>query len=160
MPTLETLGTSRSEVRILPTQGRKSGQQRLQTQSDDRLMTWRYSTEWRKSAFIRPSLGANDVTPSRRRAYFGPQHGWREVDVIPRSVLTEPREGPCIVEEYDATCVVPPDARFALDSFGNIIIDLAKSSMMSERNAVDSVICAFAAGHSCIVRAKCRSHPA
>jgi N-methylhydantoinase A len=28
------------------------------------------------------------------------------------------------VEEYDATCLVPPGAHAALDRFGNIIIDL------------------------------------
>jgi len=28
------------------------------------------------------------------------------------------------VEEYDATCVVPPGARAALDAHGNIVIDL------------------------------------
>ena len=43
-----------------------------------------------------------------RRAYFGPDHGWREAAVIARADLAEAREGPVIVEEYDATCVVPP----------------------------------------------------
>ena len=35
-----------------------------------------------------------------------------------------PRDGPCIVEEYDATCVIPPGARASLDRFGNILIEL------------------------------------
>jgi len=30
------------------------------------------------------------------------------------------------VEEYDATCVVPPGARAALDAHGNIVIELAR----------------------------------
>jgi N-methylhydantoinase A len=35
-----------------------------------------------------------------------------------------PRAGPCIIEEYDATCVVPPSVRAALDTYGNIVLDL------------------------------------
>ena len=35
-----------------------------------------------------------------------------------------PRTGPLIVEEYDATCVIPPGARAALDAAGNIVIEL------------------------------------
>jgi N-methylhydantoinase A len=38
--------------------------------------------------------------------------------------LTTPREGPCIVEEYDATCVIPPGARASLDRAGSILIEL------------------------------------
>jgi N-methylhydantoinase A len=41
-----------------------------------------------------------------------------------RSDLAKPRSGPLIVEEYDATCVVPPGARAELDAGGNIIIAL------------------------------------
>jgi N-methylhydantoinase A len=44
--------------------------------------------------------------------------------VLPRADLATPHEGPCIVEEYDATCVVPPKAKAMLDAYGNIIIDL------------------------------------
>ena len=32
--------------------------------------------------------------------------------------------GPLIVEEYDATCVVPPGARASLDGFGNIVVEM------------------------------------
>ena len=42
-----------------------------------------------------------------------------------RSDLATPRRGPLIVEEYDATCVVPPGARVELDRSGNIVIELA-----------------------------------
>jgi N-methylhydantoinase A len=41
-----------------------------------------------------------------------------------RSDLAQPRSGPLIVEEYDATCVIPPGARAELDAGGNIIIAL------------------------------------
>jgi N-methylhydantoinase A len=60
-----------------------------------------------------------------RRAYFGPEIGWVESPVLPRPALAPARHGPVIVEEYDATCLVPPGARAALDDHGNIVIDLA-----------------------------------
>jgi N-methylhydantoinase A len=60
-----------------------------------------------------------------RQAYFGPQTGWLETPVLRRADLATPREGPCIIEEYDATCVLPPKARAVLDPYGNIIIDRA-----------------------------------
>ena len=41
---------------------------------------------------------------------------------MPRSALATPHDGPCIVEEYDATCVIPPGANAALDGAGNILI--------------------------------------
>ena len=68
--------------------------------------------------------GTPAQAPTQRRAYFGPQQGWLEVPVLPRGDLAEVRTGPCIIEEYDATCVVPPGARAELDAYGNILIDL------------------------------------
>src|SRR5215813_14200783 len=56
--------------------------------------------------------GAPDV--AMRRVYFGPTLGWRETPIIDRPALATPRVGPCIVEEYDATCVVPPGSRAML----------------------------------------------
>ena len=65
-----------------------------------------------------------DALPARQ-AYFGPEAGWIETPVLRRADLATTRTGPCIVEEYDATCLVPPDATASLDSYGNIIIELA-----------------------------------
>jgi len=59
-----------------------------------------------------------------RHAYFGPARGWCDTAIINRSDLREPRPGPCIIEEYDSTCVVPPGSTANLDSFGNIVIDV------------------------------------
>ena len=70
---------------------------------------------------VRPSR-AEPTPPPARRAYFGT---WLETPVIRRSDLARPRSGPLIVEEYDATCVVPPGARAELDAGGNIVIDLS-----------------------------------
>jgi N-methylhydantoinase A len=46
---------------------------------------------------------------------------------VGRGDLEGGRPGPLIVEEYDATCLVPPQAMAALDARGNIVIDLAAS---------------------------------
>jgi N-methylhydantoinase A len=65
---------------------------------------------------------APDIAIARptRRAYFGPQQGWLEARVVNRSALAAPHPGPCIVEEYDATCLVPPGWTARLDGFGNV----------------------------------------
>jgi N-methylhydantoinase A len=59
-----------------------------------------------------------------RRAYFGPEHGWIETPVLRRSDVADGRPGPLIIEEYDATCLVPPGARAELDGVGNIVVEL------------------------------------
>jgi N-methylhydantoinase A len=69
--------------------------------------------------------GYADGKPRTRGVYFGPDHEWLATPIVGRSDLAGGRRGPCIVEEYDATCVVPPGARAALDAWGNIVIDLA-----------------------------------
>jgi N-methylhydantoinase A len=62
-----------------------------------------------------------------RQAYFGTQDGWRETPVIARQALaSRPSEGPLIIEEYDATTVIPPGWRASLDAGANIMIDQAK----------------------------------
>jgi N-methylhydantoinase A len=59
-----------------------------------------------------------------RRVYFGPEHGWLATPVLRRSELAAARKGPAIVEEYDATAVVPPGAVAQLDAGGNIVIEV------------------------------------
>jgi N-methylhydantoinase A len=66
-----------------------------------------------------------------RRAYFGREVGWLDVPVIRRRELAAARSGPCIVEEYDATCVVPPGANAALDEFGNIVLEIETPQHMN-----------------------------
>jgi N-methylhydantoinase A len=60
------------------------------------------------------------IASPTRRAYFGPQRGWLEARIVNRSALKTANEGPCIVEEYDATCLVPPGWTARLDEFGNV----------------------------------------
>ena len=70
-----------------------------------------------------PAHAVGEAVPPRR-AYFGPDVGWLKTPVLRRTDLATAQDGPCIVEEYDATCVVPPRARAVLDEYGNIVIDL------------------------------------
>jgi N-methylhydantoinase A len=69
---------------------------------------------------VRASRGEPQPPPPRR-AYFG---SWIETPVMRRSDLSQAKKGPLIVEEYDATCVVPPGAKAQLDAGGNIVIEL------------------------------------
>ena len=59
-----------------------------------------------------------------RRVHFGPDYGWLETPVLGRGDLARLTHGPCIVEEYDATCVVEPGSTAVLDAHGNIIIEV------------------------------------
>lgn len=62
---------------------------------------------------------------SARRAYFGPQVGWVETPVMTRSALSERAiTGPVIIEQYDSTVILPPNACARLDEQGNIFIEL------------------------------------
>jgi len=58
-----------------------------------------------------------------RRAYFGPAHGAIATPVITRAALdATPRPGPLLLDEYDATTLVPPGCAARLDPHGNIVI--------------------------------------
>jgi N-methylhydantoinase A len=58
-----------------------------------------------------------------RPAYFGTVFGTRETPVLRRRQLGfVSRPGPLVVEEYDATVVVPPGCAAHLDRTGNIVI--------------------------------------
>ena len=69
------------------------------------------------AASLAPDIAISEPT---RGAYFGPALGWLEAQVLNRSDLGAPHAGPCIVEEYDATCLVPPGWTARLDAHGNI----------------------------------------
>jgi N-methylhydantoinase A len=61
---------------------------------------------------------------SMRNAYFGQQHGARATPVLSRLELDreEPRRGPLLIDEYDATTLVPPGCSARLDHINNILI--------------------------------------
>ena len=66
--------------------------------------------------------GRTAMAAGERRAYFGQSHGWLLTRVLDRADLAIRQPGPCIIEEYDCTCVVPPGCVAELDRFGNITI--------------------------------------
>ncbi len=65
---------------------------------------------------------AEPAPTAPRQAYFGAQAGWLQTPVLRRSDLSSPRAGPLIVEEYDATCLVPPGWQASLDAGANILL--------------------------------------
>ncbi len=80
-------------------------------------------------AVARSALAANANLPEGvaargvvRDAWFGPKHGWLATKVLNRADLVVPRSGPCIVEEYDSTCVIPPGWTASLDAHGNMAL--------------------------------------
>ncbi|HEV8226186.1 MAG TPA: hydantoinase/oxoprolinase family protein [Methylomirabilota bacterium] len=63
------------------------------------------------------------VRGGERRAYFGPAHGVITTPVLTRGELeAASRPGPLLVDEYDATTLVPPGCAARLDAHGNIVI--------------------------------------
>lgn len=71
------------------------------------------------------SRTARKLAQVSREAYFGGTHGLIETPVIGRSDLkARPTSGPLIIEEYDATAVVPPGCAARLDKQGNIVISV------------------------------------
>ena len=72
------------------------------------------------------NLNLNAASGGSRKAYFGRAYGLQDTPILGRKALSrEWRSGPLIIEEYDATCVVPPDAKARIDQFGNIEIRFA-----------------------------------
>jgi N-methylhydantoinase A len=63
--------------------------------------------------------------PAARRAHFGHPWGARETPVLARAALDRPTVGPVLIDEYDATIVVPPDFRAARDDKGNVVVDMS-----------------------------------
>jgi N-methylhydantoinase A len=56
-----------------------------------------------------------------RRAYFGPRFGWVDTLVVDRGQCsTAWRSGPAVVEDYDATTVVPPNWSYRIDEYDNL----------------------------------------
>jgi N-methylhydantoinase A len=72
---------------------------------------------------LRAALMPSEAATRRRDVYFGRSFGMRDTPILRRVDLDgDPRQGPAIIEEYDTTCVVPPDWGASLDGSGNIIL--------------------------------------
>ncbi|MBV8848118.1 MAG: hydantoinase/oxoprolinase family protein, partial [Methylobacteriaceae bacterium] len=69
--------------------------------------------------------GHGDRTPDRV-AYFGPAFGTVTTPVVHRFDLdSRGVVGPMIIEEYEGTTIVPPDARAHRDDCDNVVVELA-----------------------------------
>lgn len=67
---------------------------------------------------------ARSDVPATRRAWFAGA-GWVETPVVDRaSLVGAMRSGPLIVQEYDATCLVPAGATVEVDGFGCLRVQL------------------------------------
>jgi N-methylhydantoinase A len=73
---------------------------------------------------IAPRAGASSSGTRQISLARGEQA--RAVDIVDRSAIdAKPRSGPLIIEEFDATIVVPPDARVHKDAIGCIVLEFA-----------------------------------
>lgn len=69
------------------------------------------------------ALGAGSEPHVTRPAFFGPRHGLLPTGVVTREQLsTTATPGPLIVEEYDATTVVPPGWSIRRDERNNLLV--------------------------------------
>ena len=66
--------------------------------------------------------GANHL--SQRQVSFDRNKNSIVVDIVGRNEISEkPRSGPLIIEEFDATIIVPPDAVVSKDKIGCIVVE-------------------------------------
>ncbi|MCC6173948.1 MAG: hydantoinase/oxoprolinase family protein [Chloroflexi bacterium] len=71
----------------------------------------------------RRDLTAAVDAETTRPAYFGQAHGTLDTPVVDRATLdVTPQPGPLIVEEYDATTIVPPGWTAHRDEHANIVL--------------------------------------
>src|ERR1700756_3278231 len=70
------------------------------------------------------SMRRERTSGGTRDAYFGQDHGTLATPVLNRFELSreEPRRGPLLIDEYDATTLVPPGCSARLDHFDNVVI--------------------------------------
>jgi len=74
---------------------------------------------------IRVDASALAGQAGARMVSFDPDMPPCETPVIARSSMdATPRRGPLIIESYDTTIIVPPDAVAKADAIGNIVIDI------------------------------------
>ena len=76
--------------------------------------------EPRQEGALKPAEYLGARAPSRRACFSGTV---MDAPVLGRSDLTDPQNGPLLIDEYDSTIVVPPDARAWLDPQGNLNLE-------------------------------------
>ena len=79
---------------------------------------------------VRRSKVSLPQAESTRTAFFGPRHGMLQTRVIQRgNVNATPQPGPVIVEEYDATTVVPPGWSVRRDAHDGLNLLIERSQV-------------------------------
>ena len=73
---------------------------------------------------VMQSRPEGDARAAAPRLFRGHARLDRDADPASAPIWRRSRPGPVIIEEYDATCVVPPGATAELDAGGNIVIEL------------------------------------
>jgi len=64
----------------------------------------------------------SDQPPDHRMVYYEGLGEWVETEVHRRDALNEFREGPAVIEQYDATTVVYPGWSYTPDDYGNLVL--------------------------------------
>ncbi|MBM4442104.1 MAG: hydantoinase/oxoprolinase family protein [Candidatus Rokubacteria bacterium] len=69
------------------------------------------------------SVASLPIAPRRRLVHFTRGAPAADTPIVPRESIGEaPTAGPLIVESYDSTVAVPPEATIARDRFGNLVL--------------------------------------
>jgi N-methylhydantoinase A len=85
----------------------------------------------RRLDFAQLSIDPRPSAPSgrSRAVHFARGAPAIETEVVTRAALApSPRRGPLVIEEFDATTIVPPDASVHRDPMGNIVLNLEVAS--------------------------------
>jgi N-methylhydantoinase A len=71
-----------------------------------------------------PQQSQNGSGQQCRNVYFGPDIGTRQTPILSRADLRgcDDTSGPLVLEEYDATVVIPPGWRAHLDEGGSVLL--------------------------------------
>jgi N-methylhydantoinase A len=93
------------------------------------IVTLRVTAAGRLRPFPLPPAGRapRRPRPVRRRVYFA-RAGWRDCPCLPREALGAGAvlRGPAVVEQLDATTVVPPGHAARVDRAGNLLLQAAR----------------------------------
>ena len=61
-------------------------------------------------------------SPDHRRVYYESLGDWAETEVHQRAAMNGLRDGPAVIEQYDATTVVYPGWSYTPDDYGNLVL--------------------------------------
>ncbi len=82
-------------------------------------------------ALIEAGPDASKAVTTLRSVYFAETGGSIECKIFDRELLAAGNQisGPAIIEEYDATTVIPPDFRALVDAKGNLLLETGRDVM-------------------------------